>query len=177
MKHGIERTTNGQSETARFLAPEAHPAADFSSTNTTTTEKDMTMNAEDLRNALRQHCGSETLYGMGPLFKAVITEGVKFLADEAACMWLVTDSLAWICQKVPGKNYDDGFMVIEVKPAEDGTAELRITTGNDGDPVLYTQHYESHSFPLPEGIKLYAVSSQASEERGQEWFLMLTSEY
>lgn len=176
MTHSTEPTTNN-GQPCGSSHPEASNEQQVTSTNTTTKENDMAMNAKDLRNNLNNFTGSETLYGMGPLFKAVITDGVKFLGDEAQCFWLITDSLSWICQKVPGKNYDDGFMVIELKPAADGSADLRITTGNDGDPVLYTQHYESHSFPLPEGIKLYAVWSQASEERGQEWHVLLTSEY
>jgi hypothetical protein len=171
-----QRTTDGngmnRGSSSAHLAP---TTADFSTT--TTKENNMAMNANELRDALHQCTGSERLYGMGPLFRAVITDGVKLLADEAQCFWLLTDALAWVCQKVPGKNYDDGFMVIELKPAEDGSADLRITTGNDGVPALYTQRYESHSFPLHEGIKLYAVWSQASEERGPEWHLMIPSEY
>ncbi|MCA8448873.1 DUF6876 family protein [Burkholderia vietnamiensis] len=178
MDHGIEQTTNGNNDTAAVPPPPVtHHQAD-SSTNLSTTKEMYTMNANELRDALMHCTGSEQLHGMGPLFKAVITDGVKLLGDEAQCFWLLTDALAVICQKIPGKNYDDGFMVIELGARQpDGGMDLRITTGRDGDAPIHSQHYDRTSFPLDEGIKLYAVWSQANEARGQEWFLMLPSEY
>ncbi|MBR8211123.1 hypothetical protein KDW61_20900 [Burkholderia cenocepacia] len=136
--------------------------------------KNDSVDADNLRTALRHFTGTENLYGLGVLFRnAVYTDGVHFLIQAAQCAWFVTDSMAWVTQKVPGQNYDDGFMTVELHPKADGGAELLITDGNG--KTLYNQRYTSHSFPLGEGIKLYAVWGETS--RGPCWYLMLTSEY
>ncbi len=171
MVHGVEHTTNGK--TAAFpRTPEAHHRAD-SSTHTTTKESN-TMDAHDILNGLAHFTGTENYFSLGAMFcNAVYTDGVQFLIENAQCAWLVTDAMAWVTQKVPGQNYDDGFMTVELHPKEDGTAVLLITDGNG--TALYTQHYTAHTFPLPKGIKLYAVWGETS--RGPCWILMVTSEY
>lgn len=128
----------------------------------------------DWEGQLAHFTGTESVYGLGPLFRnAVYTDGVHFLIEKAQCSWLVTDAMAWVVQKVPGSNYDDGFMTVELHPKDGGMADLIVTDGNG--TTLYTQHYTAHTFPLTQGIKMYAVWGEFS--RGPAWMLMLTSEY
>ncbi|MBW5285852.1 DUF6876 family protein [Burkholderia gladioli] len=170
MSNAQQPTTKGNDENrGGSSAPQALTTAvqEDRSTNNT-------IDANSLRTALRHFTGTENLYGLGVLFRnAVYTDGVHFLIQAAQCSWFVTDSMAWVTQKVPGRNYDDGFMTVELHPKADGSAELLITDGNG--KTLYNQRYASHTFPLAEGIKLYAVWGETS--RGPCWYLMLTSEY
>ena len=170
MSNAQQPTTNGNDENrGGSSAPQALTTADDA-----THLKDGTIDANNLRTALRHFTGTESLYSLGVLFRnAVYTDGVHYLIQAAECAWFMTDSMAWVTQKVPGRNYDDGFMTVELHPQADGSAELLITDGNG--KTLYTQRYTSHTFPLNEGIKLYAVWGETS--RGPCWYLMLTSEY
>ena len=86
---------------------------------------------------------------------------------------LMQQGYTYLLTEPTGRNYDDGFMTVELHPKADGSAELLITDGNG--KTLYNQRYASHTFPLAEGIKLYAVWGETS--RGPCWHLMLTSEY
>jgi len=170
MSDAQQPTTNGNNENrGGSSAPQALTTAVHEDQS-----KNDSVDANNLQTALRHFTGTENLYGLGVLFRnAVYTDGVHFLIQAAQCTWFVTDSMAWVTQKVPGRNYDDGFMTVELHPQADGSAELLITDGNG--KTLYNQHYASHAFPLVEGIKLYAVWGETS--RGPCWHLMLTSEY
>lgn len=128
------------------------------------------LTAEALQAQLSQFTGTENYYSLGPLFRrAVFTDGVHFLVENAQCMWLITDSMAWVTSKIPGTNYDDGFFTVELHPKANGSADLMITDGNG--TTLHQQKYQSHSFPMAKGIKLFA------QWGGDFWVLMLTSEY
>ena len=61
MTHSTEPTTNN-GQPCGSSHPEASNEQQVTSTNTTTKENDMAMNAEDLRNNLNNFTGSETLY-------------------------------------------------------------------------------------------------------------------
>jgi hypothetical protein len=128
------------------------------------------LNETELRSALAQFHGTESYATLGPLFRhALLTDGVQFLVEKADCLWLVTDSMAWV---VTQGSPDLGFIALKLSTRRDGSATLTLTDGND--EVLYRNEYMSTTFPLPEGIELWI--EWGCGPRGETWVVMLPSE-
>jgi hypothetical protein len=119
------------------------------------------MNPKQLFSFLTQFTGTERYYRINP--HVVLTDGAKFLADEAKAYWLM-DAIASYLRFFQLKEY---FACCTLKVNHSG-AELLIDNGNG--KTLARQDIEYTDFPLPE-IKLYGIWSDGF------WVIMLTSEY
>lgn len=116
----------------------------------------------EIESALRQFTGSEHHYRTNG--NLVVTDGVKFLADEAKCYWLL-DLYASHLIGVYGEQ--ESFTVLKLTRAGVG-ARVVIEDGN-GNQLVH-QLVEYTDFPLS-SITLYGVWD------GSMWIVMLTSEY
>ena len=116
----------------------------------------------DLLSALSQFTGTEKYYRLYP--KVVLTDGTKYLADEAGCYWLMdlyASHLALIDANV------ESFTCLKLIKSDNG-ADIVIEDGNTH--ALAQQHIEYTDFPLDTFV-FYAVWA------GEFWVLMLRSEY
>jgi len=119
------------------------------------------MNTKELSSMLRQFTGTEHYYRLHK--EVVLTDGAKYLADEARCYWLM-DAIASYIRFFQTKEYFACCKLV----VSNGSAVLTIDDGNGN--ILATQNIEYTDFPL-EQINLYGVWSN------QFWVIMLTSEY
>lgn len=119
------------------------------------------MNAKELGSTLRQFTGTEHYYRLHK--DVVLTDGVKYLADEAKCYWLM-DAIASYLRFFQPKEC---FACCKLKVVNE-SAVLTIDDGNG--TILASQNIEYTDFPLPQ-IDLYGVWSE------EFWVIMLTSEY
>ncbi len=115
-----------------------------------------------IESALRQFTGTEHYYRTNG--NLVVTDGVKFLADEGKCYWLL-DLYASHLIGVHGEQ--ESFTVLKLTLVGAG-AKVVIEDGNGNQ--LAQQHVEYTDFPLA-SITLYGVWD------GSMWIVMLTSEY
>jgi hypothetical protein len=104
---------------------------------------------EELTEALTHFGGTESYYryAFGISF---LTDGVKFLADEAQCYWLL-DAIGSY-QPELAKHPDERlqgiqFWKLQVNP--DKSAVLTCVA-DSGEPPVVTQEIECTDFPLPE---------------------------
>jgi len=110
---------------------------------------------------LEQFYGTERYYEHR-LGRFNYTDGVRFLADKAACYWLL-DIVASV-QRMP-KIKAESFIVWNLQRHPDTTrATVKADDGNGN--LLYQQEIEYTDFPL-DSIKLYMADG----------VLMLPSEY
>jgi len=112
-------------------------------------------------NDLRQFIGTQSYYRLMP--NHLITDGAKFLADNAECYWL----LDVISSYFPILSASDGFVLTELTVKE-SKAVVRLEDGNGN--VLVSQNIAWTDFPLPE-VQLYSCFD------GAVWVTMLPSEY
>ena len=115
---------------------------------------------QNLQSELSQFIGTEKLYRITS--RHVLTDGTKYLAEQAKCFWLMTAIASYLT-----RSYDDYFAVARLV-VKDSSAVLTLDDGND--TVFATQQIEYTDFPLNE-IKLYCSFD------GEHWVIMLTSEY
>lgn len=123
----------------------------------------------NLKNELRKFTGT-TAYHRLSLFPILVTDGVRFLAQEAKCYWLI-DEIGANTQNLD--KVEERFAVVKLKlNADKDQGVLRITNGNSGkEEVEYLNQLISYTdFPIDE-IELYLQKGE------QSWVLMLTSEY
>ena len=118
------------------------------------------MNANKLKSNLSQYIGTENFYRITS--RHILTDGTKYLAENANCFWLMTA----VASHLP-KNFHDYFAVAELK-VKGNSATLILDDGNGN--VFARQSIEYTDFPLNE-IKLYCSFD------GEYWVIMLTSEY
>ena len=126
----------------------------------------MNFKSKQLIDQLQGFCGSTTCFKI-PLVKARYTEGVKYLAEQAQCHWLVTDT-AVVCKSLKNKS---NFIVILFKRnstsvQERTRKEAKITYADGNGIILLEQEYEYTDFPLVE-LRLFFVDDM----------LMLPNEY
>lgn len=110
---------------------------------------------------LNNFIGTEKYYRINPC--AVLTDGTKYLAEEAGAFWLM-DAIASYLPQFTGKQ---DFVVAKLVRT-DSKAQLTLDDGNGR--VLDQQHIPYTDFPLT-NIQLYACWG------GEFWVLMLCSEY
>ena len=118
------------------------------------------MKSNELTSNLSQFIGTENFYRITS--RHILTDGTKYLADQAQCFWLM-DAIA---SHLP-KYFHDYFAVAELK-VKGNSAILTLDDGNGN--VFARQSIEYTDFPLNE-IKLYCSFD------GEYWVIMLTSEY
>lgn len=104
---------------------------------------------EELLISLQCFTGTEHYYKHP--FGIKFTDGVKYLADECQCYWLL-DIVASYQFDINVKNED--FQVFKLKVNEDHSALVEISDGNHN--ILMTQEIEYTDFPLQE-IELWCI--------------------
>lgn len=100
---------------------------------------------------LSQFTGTEQYYRHGLFRKVLYTDGVQFLAEEAAAYWLI-DAIAAAQYGVKRVNAEE-FQVwtLTVGPA----CRARLTC-EDGDyNAVYTQDLDFTTFPLPSVVLFF----------------------
>lgn len=109
------------------------------------------MEAKQLEINLAQFTGTENYYKFNLFLRdAVMTEGAKYLAEEAGCFWLY-DILCSV-QSLPKVRAEE-FQVLRFNKAK------KLVTVEDGNyNVLYSQKILSTDFPLDE-IMLYFTNN------------------
>jgi hypothetical protein len=118
------------------------------------------MNTKELLLNLSQFIETEKYYRI--THRHILTDGTKYLAENAECFWLLTA----IASHLP-KHFHDYFAVAELK-VKVNSAKLTLDDGNGN--VFARQSIEYTDFPLNE-IKLYCSFD------GEYWVIMLISEY
>ena len=105
--------------------------------------------AEQISNALLHFTGTECYYRYW-IGLTHLTDGVKFLADNANCYWLL-DAIGSY-QSELAKHADDRLRCMQfwkLKVNADRTAVLACNADSDVPPAV-TQEIELTDFPLPE---------------------------
>lgn len=122
----------------------------------------MSNEASQLEQELQQFIGTEKYYRI--YANLLVTDGVKHLAEQAGCFWLM--DLYW-SHLLSVDHHTHPFTVLKLT-VQESAAYVAIEDGND--QVLASQFVEYTDFPLAH-IDLYACWSE------REWVVMLTSEY
>jgi len=120
------------------------------------------MEKADLKCALAQFTGTEKYHRIYP--HVVLTDGTKYLADEAGCYWLMDLYASHLASVDPNI---ESFTCLKLTKRGLG-AEIVVEDGNTH--ALTKQQIEYTDFPL-ENFIFYAVWS------GEFWVLMLPREY
>jgi hypothetical protein len=110
---------------------------------------------------LAQFTGTERYYRLSR--KHLITDGVKYLADKAACYWLVDACVSHLHEI----GTADWFVLVRLA-VQDSRATMVYEDGNGKEHAR--QQIPFTDFPLP-SITLYACWD------GEHWMIMLPSEY
>jgi hypothetical protein len=121
----------------------------------------MNKNASQLVNELAQFTGTQHYYQISPY--AMLTDGTKHLADEAAAYWLM-DAIA---SYLPQFNGREEFIVAKLSV---DYPEARLVLDNGNGRLLDRQYFEYTNFPIS-NLQLYACWGR------EYWVIMLTSEY
>lgn len=122
----------------------------------------MAIESQKLEQELLQFIGTEHYYSIRSDFMG--TDGVKYLAEQASCFWLL--DLYW-SHLLNIDHIANPFTVLRMT-VQNSAAYVVIEDGNDN--VLAQQFIEYTDFPLA-SITLYGCWNE------QEWVLMLASEY
>lgn len=100
------------------------------------------MSNEEIKSALTQFTGTATYYKHP--FGLHYTDGIKFLADECKCYWLIDFVASW---QIDAKVRAEEFQVYKMT-VKDSQATINIEDGNDN--VIRSQEIEYTDFPLDE---------------------------
>jgi len=118
------------------------------------------MDTNELQSNLGQFIGTEHYYRLTS--RHLLTDGTKYLADQAQCVWLMVAVASHLTSRIT-----DHFAVAKLQ-VKDSTAVLTLDDGNGH--VFAKQHIEYTDFPMPE-MKLYCCHD------GESWVIMLPNEY
>mgnify|MGYP000256472607 CR=1 FL=1 len=126
----------------------------------------MNTKVNTLQENLQQFCGAEQFFQL-PFIKTQFTDGVHYLAQKAACFWLITDASVF-AKSLMDKSH---FITIDFKRLSEAErtqkgCEAIISYGDGNENILETHRYSVSDFPLDE-LRLYFVNNT----------LMLPSEY
>ena len=125
------------------------------------------MDKDQLLDELRNFYGTEAYYRTNP--GLLVTDGVKFLAYNAGCYWLL--DMVWSYLPVLRKSRDTFFVVVLTKEGvRDPGAIFSIQDDIPPNQTYAQQAIEYTDFPLDE-IVLYLSATE------EEFVLMLRSEY
>ena len=119
------------------------------------------MDNDELQANLTQFTGTERYYRIAPKF--LITDGVKYLAENAGCYWLLDAATSYLIEL----GTADWFVLVRLV-VDDEAAVLTLEDGNGA--VRAKQAIPYTDFPADEQT-LYACWD------GQHWVLMLPGEY
>jgi hypothetical protein len=118
--------------------------------------------ARELQTALANFTGTSQYHRIHS--NTLLTDGAYYLAETAACFWLMDLYASHLVEIDPDKEY---FTCLTLNKKHRG-ADIVIDDGNDN--LLAQQSVEYTDFPL-DSIRLYGIWS------GECWVIMLTSEY
>ena len=104
---------------------------------------------EQIKEDLMQFTGTTT-YFKHP-FNIKFTDGVKYLADECQCYWLIDLVASYQFDK---KVKREDFQVYKLKVNPDKSAIVEISDGNEN--IIVTQELEFTDFPLEEIMLWFA---------------------
>ena len=126
----------------------------------------MNTQVNKIKAELQHFIGSEMFFRI-PLIGTRFTDGLKYLADEAKCFWLITDASV-IAKSLSNRSH---FITIDFRRLSkmeqfEMQCEAIIKYSDGNDTVLETHRYNVTDFPLDE-LRLYFVNDT----------LMLPSEY
>ena len=123
------------------------------------------MTPDEIRAGLTHFHGSEEYYRHWTS-RAVITEGVKFLADACECYWLIDAIVSYQLEpRIAGEEFQVWKLAVS-----NHAATLTVDDGNEN--VIGTYPIEYTDFPLDHAeIWLHRTSAR------QPWVLLLPSEY
>ena len=125
------------------------------------------MTKDQLLDELHRFYGTEHYYRTNP--GLLVTDGVKFLADNAHCYWLL--DMVWSYLPVLRKSRDTFFVVVLTKEGVlDPGAIFTIQDDIPPNQTYAQQAIEYTDFPLDE-IVLYLSATE------EAFVLMLRSEY
>lgn len=125
------------------------------------------MTKDQLLDELRHFYGTEHYYRANP--GLLVTDGVKFLADNAGCYWLL--DMVWSYLPVLRKSRDTFFVVVLTKEGvRDPGAIFSIQDDIPPNQTYAQQAVDYTDFPLDE-IVMYLSATE------EEFVLMLRSEY
>ena len=110
---------------------------------------------------LNQFIGTEKYYRISR--RHLLTDGTKYLAEEAECFWMMDAIASHLCEI----GIEDWFVSVRVQVTE-GRAVMIYEDGNDREHARQEIPYTD--FPL-NSITLYACWDQ------ENWVIMLPSEY
>ena len=119
---------------------------------------------------LRQFYGTEHYYRH--LFGLVYTDGVKYLADNANCYWLI-DAIASYQNDPKVRSLDMQFWTLEV---QGNKAELYVQADSDL-PKLISQQIEYTDFPFQGKFDHLRLQFGSIDGVNRTKVLMLKSEY
>ena len=112
-------------------------------------------------NQLNQFTGTEKYYRISR--KHLLTDGTKYLAEQAECFWMMDTIASHLCEI----GTEDWFVLVRVQVTE-GRAVMIYEDGNDREHARQEIPYTD--LPI-ENISLYACWD------GEHWVIMLPSEY
>mgnify|MGYP001179540579 CR=1 FL=1 len=95
----------------------------------------------DIQAELKQFIGSCIYYKS--FFGILYTDGVKYLAENCQCYWLIDAVASW---QYDEKVKSEEFQIYKLFVNEDKSAKLQIEDGNYN--VVQTQEFEFTDFPL-----------------------------
>lgn len=125
--------------------------------------------AQKLNEGLAHFYGTQEYHRWSILFRAVMTDGAKYLADHAECYWLM-DMIASHAMKQTKENRR--FLVAKIKKGEGNSATFTLEDGNYN--VLAKQEIEYTDFCLDE-YELFVQSTY--DANGEYLVIMLKNEY
>ncbi len=128
--------------------------------------------------------GTEQYHSLKPLFKTVVTDGVKYVMDNDYS-WFVTDSIAVIEHSKSIKklfnNLSQGnlFLHITLDATDEDDIQMIIDDGDEN--ILYIQNYPNiiADYSLPnDKLELYWVKGSHNDSNQMEGSVcMLVGEY
>ena len=107
--------------------------------------------AKEIQENLPYFTGTETYFQY--YFGIKFTDGIKYLADNAECYWLINIIVSY---QVDPKVKEEGFQVYKLKVNADKSALVEITDGNKN--ILAKQDIEFTDFPLEE-IEIWCIDN------------------
>lgn len=105
------------------------------------------MTREELKAGLEQFCGTEQYHRLSPLHSFVCTDGVRFLAENAGCFWLL-DLMASMQPRLRMEEALRDYQFWTVKL--DGKGGCDVICERDTGDVAWKRHIGYTDFPLEE---------------------------
>jgi len=113
-------------------------------------------------------CGTEEYHRWNSIFRRhVLTDGVKYLADQTGAYWLMDLIASYQCESRMRRNtFQCWTLKVDLK-----TQKAVVACDNGNGKILAEQKIEYTDFPLEE-IKLYMI-----DDGGQYAVILLPNEY